>query len=392
MVISDLRELGVGLETAGVVSMWLAVALRAPAAVRSSEQRPLWLAVLGAAAAVTLHLPWVNDLVYQAMGPTHLTALARNLFGILTSALVLDFLSLAVRGRHTYLLYGVAGLVMTTLVWLDVIARPHLQHAIPPHGQPTPSTAYWAVLITANLGTNVVCATACLWYSRASQDRTLRVGLRLFALSAAFSGAYWLLSATYVAERYAWIPSISRVLLACYAFSRASVICVPLGAAAALTLRRLHTVRKLWPLWRDLVDAVPDVRLAQTRERRLGFLRYVNSLDLLLYRTLIEIRDAILHLRAYVPQAVVDEIRARLEHEDPRPTEADARLTACWLRVARHAKASGAPPLHGDLTVPVLGGTDLPGEIEFLCEVAEADTSPRIRELTARLDHRVAAQ
>lgn len=391
MTISELLSFGIGLETAGVASLWLAVVLRAPTVMRSSEQRPLWLAVLGAAAALTLHLQWVNDLVYQATGPTHLTALARNLFGVLTSAAVLDFVFLAVRGRHTYLLYGLAGLVMTALAWLDLAAEPHLSHTVPSVGDPTPSTTYWVVLITVNLSTNLVCATACWWYSRASLDLALRVGLRLFGLGAVFAGAYWLLSATYIGMRYSWFPSITPLLLGCYAFSRASAICVPLGTAAALALRRMRILWQLWPLWRDLVDAVPDVRLAQTQQRSLGFLRCSDPLDLLLYRTVIEIRDAVLDLRAYVPQAVLDDVRAQLEHEDsPPPAEVDPRVTACWLRIARHAKADGAPLLRGDLTVPVLGGADLPGEIEFLRKVAKADTSPQIRELAARLNRLIA--
>ncbi|MBW5420696.1 hypothetical protein GKQ77_03810 [Streptomyces sp. BG9H] len=387
MTLGDLRSFGINLESVGVACMWLALVLRAPTAMRSSEQRSLWLAVLGAAAALTLHLPWVNDLVYQATGPTHLTALARNLLGVLTSAAVLDFVFLAFRGRHTYPLYGLAAVGMTVLTWLDLTAVPHLSHTIPPSGAPAPSATYWAVLIAINLSTNVVCALACWWYSRASPDFALRVGLRLFGLGAVFAGSYWLLHCAYLGARYSWIPSLAPLLLGCYALARASAICVPLGAMAALTLQRVRVLWQLRPLWRDLVEAVPDVRLAPARRPGLGFLRYSDSpLDLRLYRTVIEIRDAILDLRAYVPQPVLDEVRAHLEDESSPPADADPRVTACWLRIARRAKAGGAPPHRGDLTVPVLGGADLPGEIEFLRRVSKADTTPRIRELAARLE------
>ncbi|MFC4518312.1 MAB_1171c family putative transporter [Streptomyces ehimensis] len=365
--------------------MWLAVLLRAPTAVRSNEQRPLWLAVLGSTAAVTLHLQWVNDLIHQAAGPTHLTALGRNLIGIVTSAAVLDFVFLAVRGRHTYPLYGLAGLVMAVLTWLDFAAEPHLSHTVPPIGDPAPSTTYWGVLIAINLSTNTVCAIGCWRYSRVSQGLALRAGLRLFGLGAVFSGAYWLLNTIYIGFRYSWIPSLTPLLLGCYAFLRASAICVPIGAAAALALRRIRLLWQLQPLWRELVGAVPDVRLEPARQRLLDFLRYSSPLDLRLYRMVIEIRDAILDLRAYVSQEVLDEVRARLGHEDSPPADADPGVTACWLLIARDAKASGAPLLRGDLTVPVFGGVDLTGEIEFLCQVARADTSPRIRRLAAQL-------
>ncbi|MFI0909824.1 MAB_1171c family putative transporter [Streptomyces abikoensis] len=376
----ELRTFGIGLETAGVACMWLAVALRAPTVIRSHEQRPLWLAVLGAATAVTLHLQWVNDLVFLVTGPTHLTALARNLFGVLTSAAVLDFVFLAVRGRHTYALYRLAIVVMAVLIFLDMTAESHLPHAVHPVAGPSPSTAYWAVLISVNLGTNIVCATACWWYSRASRDAALRVGLRLFGLSAVFSGTYWLLSVAYIEGRYFWIPSVTPLLLGCYAFVRASAICVPIGIATVLALRRLRILYRLWPLWRDLVDAVPGIHL-EIRKRGVIFPRWPGSLDLLLYRTVIEIRDAILHLRAYVPEADLDAIRDAIEHGGSPRTETDPLVTACWLRIARQAKENGVSPLRGDLTAPVLGGTDLPGEIEFLCKVAQADALSRLRRI-----------
>ncbi|MFI8933325.1 MAB_1171c family putative transporter [Streptomyces sp. NPDC053474] len=375
------------METAGVAWMWVSLGLRAPAVLRSSKQRPLWLAVLGAAAALTLHLPWFIDLLHQATGPTHLTALARNLFGVLTSAAVLDFMLLAVRGRHTYALYGLAGLVMVLLVWLDTAAGPHLQHAIPPVSHPMPSTSYWAVLIAVNLSTNVVCVVACWRYSRASQDRSLRVGLRLFGLGAAFAGVYWLLSAAYVGVRYSWIPALSPLLLGCYALARASAIFVPLGTAVAVAVRRMRILWQLWPLWRDLVNAVPDVSLTQTHQRGLALLQRSGPLDLRLYRIVIEIRDAILDLRAHIPHAVLTEVRDHLEREGAPSAEEDARVTACWLRIARSIKAEGTPPLRGDLTAPVIGGADLPGEIEFLRKVAKADTSPQIRRIAAHLSH-----
>ncbi|MFD0415284.1 DUF6545 domain-containing protein [Streptomyces sp. NPDC127108] len=226
--------------------------------------------------------------------------------------------------------------------------------------------------------------------ARPSHVRALRfIGLRLFGLSAAFAGSYWLLSAAYIGVRHSWIPPITPLLPGCYAFSRASAICVPLGASAAVALRRVRTLWQLWPLWRDLVNAVPDVSLAQTRQRSLALLQHSGPLDLRLYRTVIEIRDAILDLRAHIPHAILTEVRIRLEREGAPPAEEDARVTACWLRIPRRMKAEGTPPLRGDLTAPVLGGTDLPGEIEFLRKVAKADASPQIRRIAAHLSHSI---
>lgn len=380
----ELQDLGIGLETAGVAALWLAVTLRAPSAVRSRAQRPLWLAALGAASALTLHLPWVTGLIFHATGPTHVAALIRNLFGILTSAAVLDFVLLAVRGRHTPTLYGLAALVMTALVWCDLTAAPHLAHTIPPIGDPAPSLSYWMVLITVNLTTNTVCAIACWHYYRTIADPSLRIGLLLFGTGGIFAGFYWLLSTAYIVHRNPWIPAINPSLLACYALLRAGAISVPLASAAMLALRHLQVLRRLRPLWRDLVAAVPGLTLHPIPQRRFKLRSTSAPLDVAVYRTVIEIRDAMLNLRAYVSVATLDGLHAHLEEASPQGADIAPQAAACWLHVARHAKKCGVRPLRTEHTAPVLGGSDLPGEIEFLTEVAAAYASPAIRALAAR--------
>ncbi|MFI1972836.1 DUF6545 domain-containing protein [Streptomyces cinnamoneus] len=109
------------------------------------------------------------------------------------------------------------------------------------------------------------------------------------------------------------------------------------------------------PLWRDLVDAVPDVSLSQTRPRGLGLFRRSDPLDLRLHRTVIEIRDAILDLRAYIPQAVLDDVQAHLEHESsPRRyrTQCDRMLVTYSAicqgrRCTPVARRSGRPTPRG---------------------------------------------
>lgn len=56
---ADLTAFGNWLALPSVVCLWAAVLLRAPGALRSPQQRGLWLAVATAAAAMTLNLPEV---------------------------------------------------------------------------------------------------------------------------------------------------------------------------------------------------------------------------------------------------------------------------------------------------------------------------------------------
>lgn len=168
---AELAALGDSLAVPSVVCLWIAVLLRAPAALRSPQQRGLWLAVATAAAAMTLNLPAVVTYAMRDPDYAHTVGLVRNLIGVLSAGTVLYFVAAATRGRALQLASWIGTVAwLTTLVVLDTAAPAHTAHTIPPHGGPVPSLAYWLFLISAHLLANTTCVSLCWRYSRRTES------------------------------------------------------------------------------------------------------------------------------------------------------------------------------------------------------------------------------
>ncbi|MBT2470137.1 hypothetical protein J7E97_20225 [Streptomyces sp. ISL-66] len=386
---SDLTAFGDALAVPSVVCLWIAVLLRAPGALRSPHQRGLWLAVATAAAAMTLNLP---DVVAYAMGRdpgyAHTIGLVRNLIGVLSAGAVLYFVAAATRGRRLQMASGIGtALWLTVLVLLDAAAPEHGTHTIPPVGDPVPSLAYWLVLISAHLLANTICVSVCWRYGRRSESRGLAAGLRLFGLGTGLAGVFWfvyLLKALFGAT---WAMPANPLLMNAHGFLRAAAILVPTLFTFRGTAADIATAWRLWPLWRDLVHAVPHVALNKPRAgRMLELLWPPVPRNLLVYRKVIETRDAILILGEYVAPGVPELARSHVAGSGiPEPRRSAAAL-ACVLKEARAAKLAGVAQQRGEADALELpdaiapSGEDdrLESEARFLVDVAEAYASPAV--------------
>ncbi|MFI5860351.1 MAB_1171c family putative transporter [Streptomyces sp. NPDC051546] len=391
---SDLTAFGDGLAVPSVVCLWIAVLLRAPGALRAPHQRGLWLAVATAAAAMTLNLP---DVVDYAMGRdpayAHTIGLVRNLIGVLSAGAVLYFVAAATRGRKLQIASG-AGTVLwlTVLVLLDAAAPAHGTHTIPPAGDPVPSLAYWLVLISAHLIANTVCVYVCWRYSRRAESRGLAAGLLLFGLGTALAGVFWFVYLLKALFGFSWAMPANPLLMNVHGLLRAAAILVPTLFTFRRTAADTATAWRLWPLWRDLVHAVPHVALNEPRGGRvLELLWPPVPRNLLVYRKVIETRDAILILGEYVAPGVPELARSHVAGSGVPEQRASAAALACVLKEARQAKLAGIPQQRSDenaLELPAAlqtsaEGGDLDGEARFLVDVAQAYASPATVGFTA---------
>ncbi|MFJ9339746.1 MAB_1171c family putative transporter [Streptomyces sp. NPDC101733] len=384
---ADLTAFGDRLAVPAVIVLWAAVLLRAPGALRSPQQRGLWLAVATAAAAMTLNLPAV---VAYAMdhgpGYAHTIGLVRNLVGVLSAGAVLYFVAAATRGRRlpTAAWTGTA-LWLATLVALDVAAPGHGTHTIPPTGSPVPSLAYWLVLISAHLIANTICVRVCWRYGRRTESRGLAAGLRLFGLGTALAGVFWavyLLKALFGAT---WAMPALPLMMNLHGLLRAAAILMPTLFTLSRTTSDISTAWRLWPLWQDLVQAVPHVVLTRPRAGRVMELLWPPvPRDLLVYRKVIETRDAILVLGEYVQPGVPELARGHVAGSGIPERRHTAAALACVLKEARRAKLAGLPGSPGGATalelpvaIPLRGdGGVLAEETGFLVDVAAAYASP----------------
>ncbi|MFD7162488.1 MAB_1171c family putative transporter [Streptomyces violascens] len=354
---SEVTDIGKTVEAVSVLCMWPVVVLRARAALRCTRQRGIWLAVATAAAATTLNLPPVTRLVEHVTGPTHLTALAMNLCGVLSAAAVVDFTTVATGGRRRPQLHVAFGLLLVLLVALDLTAPHHVRHTSLGAGPATPSMAYWLVIIATHLTANLVCARVCLRYSGCGSNRALRTSLRLFGLGTACAGLFW---CAYLADLLlspAWVPPLLPYLMGLHGLLRAAALAVPAVVLLHGAGAELLTFHRLWPLWRDLVEAVPTVTLSERRPWLMELLRPRGPRHFAVYRTIVEIRDAILVLRDYV---------------QPERPVTDPAAMARLLRDARRNKLDGKHPRTPDVNVAEAGGEDIAAETAYLVQVARA--------------------
>ncbi|WP_352243203.1 MAB_1171c family putative transporter [Lentzea sp. NBRC 105346] len=346
--------------------MWVVIALRIPAARRSPQQRMLLLAVAGMAGSITVYLAPVLSalnalpgIVVQGCG------LFTNVWGVFSSALVLDFVLGALGKRRARLVYGVTAGVIAALIVLNVTIFPNDEGCVTTNHAAWYSTFWW-LLIASHLVAKIPCVILCARYSyRASEDRSLRIGLGLFAAAFAVSTFFWLTMLYVLLFDARWIGKYSSLMIGTTAVLMAAGAALPLVLDTARMVRDMISLWRLWPLWRDLVADVPHVALTEPGPRVRDLIGTPRSTYLRLYRRVIEIRDAMLILRDYVTPETIERARSQV-------TGGSAAVTATWLEIARQAKRAGAEPVPNPLTFTELTGDDLAAEIRYLLAVAEA--------------------
>lgn len=311
---------------------------------------------------------------------------------MLSAGAVLYFVAAATRGRRLQLAaWAGTALWLGVLVALDGAAPRHGTHTIPPAGPPVPSLAYWLVLISAHLIANTVCVYVCWRYGRRAESRGLAAGLRLFGLGTALAGLFWFAYLLKALFGSTWAMPALPLMMNLHGLLRAAAIVVP----TLFTLRRTTAdtviAWRLWPLWRELVQAVPHVVLSEPRTGRvLELLWPPVPRNLLVYRKVIETRDAILILGEYVPAGLPERARRHVAGSLVPEQRLTAAALACVLKEARRAKLAGGSGQPGRATALELPaamqtfeeGGGLEDEARFLVDVARAYASPETTAFT----------
>ncbi|TXC99761.1 MAB_1171c family putative transporter [Streptomyces sp. ISID311] len=359
--------------------LWLALALRASIALRTPEQRGLWLAVATAAVAMMLTLPAATQLALQATGGVHAIALPRNLIGVLASGAVLYFVSAVVGGRLRLSVCYVMGLAMASLLVLDFLAPPHQEHAVTGHSAPTPSTAYWLVLVLVHLTADISCVALCHQYSRRTANPVLKASLRMFGIGSALTFLFWscqLISLLFHTDRLLlYLPYVMDL----HGLLRAIALLLPSLWAMRGAATEICTIWHLWPLWRDLVQAVPHVAFLKPRHRLLEIVWPQASWQLLAYRKIIETRDAILVLNDYATTGTWARARRHVAAVGVAHAKVDATVLACVMTGARSAKLAGLPQQQSAGSLVNFDKGDLDSEKAFLLDMAQAYASTPAR-------------
>ncbi|WP_432049923.1 MAB_1171c family putative transporter [Verrucosispora sp. NA02020] len=238
-------------------------------------------------------------------------------------------------------------------------------------------TSYLLIFMVVGFFAYCTDITRLCWrFARICGRPWLRRGLRITAVGAAFALLYSTNKIAYLIAYWSgYQPTGEREIAAVLVTISALLMMIGLTMPAwgpILTITRrwddFRSYQRLEPLWRDLVNALPDLELDASLRRRLGAVR---DIDYALTRRAAEICDGCLALRPYMDLRVTalaeqHADRAGLTADERRATIEAAHL-ACALRAHQQSLVAAVPLPPDDLHRPSGGYA---GEIAWLTLVS----------------------
>ncbi|MFG3199838.1 MAB_1171c family putative transporter [Streptomyces sp. NPDC048208] len=371
--------------TAGL--LWAVAIWRLPSATNSRKQRTLWGAFAALAVAMTFEVPALAHAVDSATGVNSLATLIKHLFGVLASSAVLEFVIAVVRPRG-FLPVSVRR-SMTLIAMLALIVffalSPRVHESkdfFEDNSSSTAPTIYMTVFVLY-IGTAMTVATwLFLSASRIAPSGWLRSGLRILGAGTAVGIAYSVQRAAFLvllalghdqtASKHTE-NDLSSLLKTIAILLILLGSCLPPIPVMLHTLHNARALRRLAPLWQGLSAGTPHVVLKTPIQR--------HRISLRLHRRIIEINDASVTLREYVPASLKTEARNQAATSGLAGEAMEAVAEACWLAAASKRAQLGYAPLRG-LPHPTPGAVDLDpdNELRWLAQVSTAyHTRPLVR-------------
>ncbi|MEV0263502.1 MAB_1171c family putative transporter [Streptomyces sp. NPDC050617] len=370
-----------GFEAVSTVVLLAAVLWRLPSVLRRPQERLLWGTMALTAVAMAMDLPLIARLLSDGPATMCTVALARNMIGVLSACGVLYFVAASGGNRRFERAVLIAvPFVLAGLVLIAYGVDPPCAAAVPGITGAPRTAGYWLLLGSTHLIADSACAVMCRRYACRSMDRSLRVSLALFGWGAVFAGVFW-------AGRLVGLVTplgddvvlYLRVALGLHAVLRAAALLVRDLAAVGRAASDARAIWRLWPLWRSLVAAVPHVALKRYRWRGSELLCAPSHWRYLVYRKVIETRDAVLVLQDYAHPAALRRARDHVAAAGVPARAARPAVLACVIREACAAKRANIREGGRESADIEVDRGELAAEIDFLLEVAEAYTSACVK-------------
>ncbi|MEU8328709.1 MAB_1171c family putative transporter [Micromonospora sp. NPDC048839] len=344
------------LYTVCAVAGWIAVGymVRLQRRHPSPARRAICVGLGAFAAGITAAIPPIATAIDQASGLSNLAKVISHGCALTISAnaeimllhLALPPAKAAARARVWVWVTGLAFLVMAglfayTLGYDDPVLLT-VEYATDPV-----VTAY--LLIFLMLGFFAYCfdiTRLCWSFAKICGRPWLRRGLRITAVGAAFALLYSTNKIVYLIAYWAgYQPTGERQIAAVLVTIGALLITIGLtmpawGPTLRITRRweDFRSYRRLEPLWRDLIAALPELELDPALRRPLTAVR---DIDYALTRRVAEIRDGRLALRPYSDVSVTALAEQFAEQAGLATRERRAAVEAAHLACALRRHGSG---------------------------------------------------
>jgi hypothetical protein len=382
-------------------------------AAKTSGKRAILATFIALTIGATLRLSFLEDALNDLTGMKDAAILPKHLSAMVACALLVGWVESVVPPRDTepqwrrwvsfkprmavLIVAGVAAGVVFPYAAPSIIAPDGSRDFASAQYGDVAGTTHLALYLLTMGAALVPSALLCLTVARRTDDRVMRLCMRLMAAGAGFGAFYPVYRLSFLICGFTdWTFPLSEG-----AFHRggsliqfATIVPVIVGSsvrAVELFLRAMRTRRSLLalrPLWEELVSVLPpDVILrclkdgASAREERRKFRDLYGRLD----QRVVDISDAWFTLLPWISEETHRQALDAAHAAGLRGNDADAAREAIALRVARTKAAEGEEtadrpsgsemPMHNDLLTSA----------QWLAQVAHHYTSPRLAEAATTL-------
>jgi len=361
-------------ELINLILLWAVALIRIPIAIRSSPSLLWCLAMIVEALSMTISHPSVGLAVNDLLGIPNIETLLKHLLYVAFQSLLVSNLIINQRRRlfALWIYTGLTVLVMTVGFSYDY--EKANTFLLPERPGVSGLFSYSAVYVLYSVLTSVSGLVLFARLGHRAESKILRAGVGFLTASFMAGICYAGLRASLLFAIMSPVL-IAAVLLVMYVglllFSIGSLLSALPEYSNLVWTYRSH--RKLYPLWRDLTKAMPEIALMKPA----GVLRGLSpgGLDLRLQRDVIETLDGLRRIREYIPIDLPPRALQFVEGKDV-PTEAvDVAADACVLNVALRAKVAGREALSPTAANPYrlnVAGENFYDEARRLCELASA--------------------
>lgn len=383
------------------VTLWAAVVLRTPAAMRDRRKRLLWFALAGLAVYATLDFPPVALTVDgTADATTNVSHLIKYLAALLAAVSAYEVV------RHGYFPPEVARrgwkwratatagfmAVLVPLFVLSPVREGQTDSLMASYSSHAAMAAFLAVFFVAMGAVLVAILRHTVWYCRQLPAGSLRTSMAIIAAGTLFGLAFVAFQLVLVALTPAYPATVAAVAPSPLGASLLSACLlliavgtgwrVVIGQALDERLAALRGHRDLRQLWTDLHDVVPSISLehALTHEatgpaalgHRHGHLVGRHEIRLRYRRRVVEILDGELALRPYVCEQSREAAREAAAVMGVPAERRDAVVERAVLEVARRRRLRGDGPITSRPRPRVPEATTFEREAERLRAVARS--------------------